>query len=328
MLLGPIKSKLLLTGIELGVFNHLSEPRSAEAVAEAIGGHPDNTEAFLDALTACDVLLKTEGLYRNAPDSQSFLVGGSPTYLGQFFLLTNSWLMLDDLAKQVKEGPLPEPKDMGSGGEISDEMQARVSADFANVERAGMAQQTAEIVSALPEFASMKKMLDLGGGPGLNGIAIVAAHPTMTGVIFDRPPLAKAAETFIEEYEMEDRMEFMGGSYMMDSIGEGYDLIWASGTLTYAKFQIDSVMKKIYDALNPGGVFICFDYGLTHERTKPETHVLTWLSTMLSSQGAVAEMFDQGFIADSMLRVGFKSVRSRTVDTDLGPMDLDIGRKA
>ena len=37
--------------------------------------------------------------------------------------------------------------------------------------------------------------------------------------------------------------------------------------------------------------------------------------------------FDQGFIADSMLRVGFKSVRSRTVDTDWGPMDLDIGRK-
>ena len=37
--------------------------------------------------------------------------------------------------------------------------------------------------------------------------------------------------------------------------------------------------------------------------------------------------FDQGEIADSMLRVGFRSVRSRTLDTDWGPMDLDIGRK-
>ena len=36
----------------------------------------------------------------------------------------------------------------------------------------------------------------------------------------------------------------------------------------------------------------------------------------------------QGFIADSMLRVGFRSVRSRTLDTDRGPMDLDVGRKA
>jgi hypothetical protein len=38
-------------------------------------------------------------------------------------------------------------------------------------------------------------------------------------------------------------------------------------------------------------------------------------------------MLDQGFIADSMLRVGFQSVRSRTLDADWGPMDLDIGRK-
>jgi hypothetical protein len=37
--------------------------------------------------------------------------------------------------------------------------------------------------------------------------------------------------------------------------------------------------------------------------------------------------FDQGFIADSMLQVGFKSIRSRTLDMPMGPMDLDIGRK-
>ena len=37
--------------------------------------------------------------------------------------------------------------------------------------------------------------------------------------------------------------------------------------------------------------------------------------------------FDQEEIADSMLRVCFKSVRSRTMDMDWGPMDLDIGRK-
>jgi hypothetical protein len=33
MLVAPIRSKLLLTGIELGVFNQLSEPRSANVVA-------------------------------------------------------------------------------------------------------------------------------------------------------------------------------------------------------------------------------------------------------------------------------------------------------
>ena len=42
MLIGPIKSKLLLTAIELGVFNQLSEPMSANVVVEAIGTHSEN----------------------------------------------------------------------------------------------------------------------------------------------------------------------------------------------------------------------------------------------------------------------------------------------
>ena len=41
MLVAPIRSKLLLTGIELGVFNQLSEPRSANAVAEIVSRLPE-----------------------------------------------------------------------------------------------------------------------------------------------------------------------------------------------------------------------------------------------------------------------------------------------
>lgn len=57
-LYAPIRYKLLLAAIELKVFNELSEPGSAEAVARAMGSHPDNTRLFLDALVACDFLEK------------------------------------------------------------------------------------------------------------------------------------------------------------------------------------------------------------------------------------------------------------------------------
>ena len=103
-----------------------------------------------------------------------------------------------------------------------------------------------------------------------------------------------------------------------------YDLIWASGTLNFTN-DMDSLMKKIYDALNPGGVFISFHDGMTHERTKPEVMVLCRIPMALMGTDMG---FDQGFIADSMLRAGFKSVRSRTLETPMGSMDLDIGRKA
>ena len=43
ILITPIQSLLLLAGIELGVFDHLSETMTAETVAAAIGSHPENT---------------------------------------------------------------------------------------------------------------------------------------------------------------------------------------------------------------------------------------------------------------------------------------------
>ena len=326
MFTGLVRSKLLLAGIELKVFNHLSEPKSADAVAEATNAHPGNTRILLDGLATCDLVVKKNGLYRNTPAAQTFLVESSPTYLGQ--VLNSMYEMglwhavLDDMPKLVKEGPpsfSPEA-DMGS-----EEMGMQLAATMAASERAGRAQQAVQVISGLPEFLSFKKMLDLGGGPGLFGIAIVSAHPSMKGFIFDRAEVVKVAKTFIKEYEMEERIEVLAGDYNRDPIGEGYDLIWASGTLNYAKDNLDPLIKKIYDALNPGGVFINFQEGLTDERTKPEIMALSCVPMALMGQDMC---FGQGKIAASVLRVGFKSVRSRTLDTFCGLTDLDIGRKA
>ena len=324
MLIAPIKSKLLLTGIELKVFNQLSEPKSAEAVAKALGTHSENTRLFLDGLAASDLTVKRNGLYQNTQVTQAFLVEGRSTFLGQMFTLwAQMWhASLDDMSKRVKEGAPQHAPDADMGFE---EMWAQFAVFMANYERAGVAQQAVEVVSELPEFSSFRKMLDLGGGPGVTGIAIVGAHPSMKGVIFDRPAIIKVAETFIKEYEMEDRMDVLAGDYNCDSIGAGYDLIWASNTLNFARYDLDSLMKKIYDALNPGGVFISFCEGLTNERTKTDFVVLSMMSIALMGQDMC---FDQGEIADSMLRVGFKSVRSRTLDAPWGAADLDIGRKA
>ncbi len=324
MLIAPIRSKLLLAGIKLGVFNHLSEPMTTDAVAAAIGTHPANTRLFLDGLAACDLVTKKDGTYRNTKVAQEFLVEGSQTYIGELFTFQTQMSMyagLNDLPKLVREGPPPPTPEMDMA---SGEMWAQFAKSMANSERAGAAQQAARIVAELPEFPTLKKMLDLGGGPGLIGTAIVASHPDMSGVIFDQPAVVKVAQAFIEEYGLDDRMEVMGGDYLTDPIGEGYDLIWASATLNFARDDMDSMIAKIYDALNPGGVFISCSEGLTRERTKPDSHVLSMISLSLMGQDMC---FDQGEIADSMLRVGFRSVRSRTLDMDWGPMDLDIGRR-
>ena len=318
MLFAPIRSKLLLTGIELKVFNQLSEPKSADAVAQVLGTHPRTTAAFLNSLTAIDLLQKRHGLYSNAPIAQAFLVEESPTYVGAYLQMMPSQLCPENLLQLIKDGP-PPLSDMA----FSEEMFAR---EYASIERAGYAQTIVDVVSKLPEFPSFRKLLDLGSGPGLIGMAIIAAHQSLRGVLFDLPPMVKAAETFIKEYGMEDRMEILSGDGFRDAIGKEYDLVLICNSLQADKDKFDTVVKKVYDALNPGGVFLsCFAGGLTDEGTKPEITALSVLSMALAGQDT--GFFNQGYVADAMIRGGFKSVRSRTLDTPLGPMELDIARK-
>ena len=87
---------------------------------------------------------------------------------------------------------------------------------------------------------------------------------------------------------------------------------------------MDALLRKVHGALNPGGYFISLQDGMTHEGTRPETmlgHMIDVLQT------GVDFRLDQGFVAEAALRNGFQSVRSRTLDTPMGTLDLDVARK-
>jgi hypothetical protein len=321
MLNAPIRLKLLMTGIELKVFNQLSTPKSAETVAMALHTDLNNTRFFLDGLTAIDLVQKTKDQYRNTQIAQTFLTEGNPTYLGPLFtfMTTHDSPIVENLSKLVREGPPPKTLLRVKKEEVT-----TYASILASYQRAGTAQEAVRIVSELPEFPSLKTMLDLGGGPGLVGLAIVARHPTVRGVIFDLPDMVEVTKTFIKEYKLEKRVKVLSGDFNRDPVGEGYDLIWSSTALQFAK-DVDTVMHKIRDALNVNGVFISiFPFGLCHERTKPEIHVLGLLPLNLMGHNMI---FDRGVIADSIRRVGFKSIRSQILNTPMGPMDLDIARK-
>lgn len=51
---------------------------------------------------------------------------------------------------------------------------------------------------------------------------------------------------------MEDRMDILGGDYSYDFIDDDCDLIRAGASLNFARHDVVSLMKKIFDALNLG----------------------------------------------------------------------------
>ncbi len=320
-----VKWELLKAAIELGVFDHLVEPATSAELAARLSTHPGNTKFMLNALVALGCLSKQDGQFQNAPLADAYLVGGKDTFLGDFLLFADGWnqpLMGGGLKELVKNGP-PPPRSVQD--ETLWETGARAGLNF---NRCGRAQRVAEYVAALPEFASFRRMLDMGAGSGVIGIAVAAAHPSLECVLLDQRAVCRVADEVIAEYGMEARVSTLPGNYMTDPIGAGYDFIMANYTLNFYKDRLDQVFNKVYEALEPGGVFIVCSDGLSREKTAPAASVISWLSTSLMG----ADMsFERGVIADAMLRAGFVSAQSQMFDDfDLaahGPVDVIVGRK-
>jgi SAM-dependent methyltransferase len=323
MLMNSISSQLLLNGLRMGIFDKLKSFTSSSALADNLGSHLGNTEVFLNALTTVGLLEKKNGYYRNSPNTQSFLVRGVPYYLGGVMQFVQQMCIdpLSDLQKLVMEGPMPVKKNEDFKNEKFWAESTRNSAAWA----AGHLGETiAGIVSQLEGFENFEKMLDLGGGHGLFALYLINAHPDMQGVIFDRPAITRVTTDFIRQYGMQKRACVVSGDYLLDDIGSDYDIVWASSTLNFAKLDLDPLISKIFNSLNPGGYFISLQDGMTHEHTQPDV-MLSHLFAAL--QSGMDFSFDQGFIAKSMLRAGFKTIRSRTIETPMGIVDLDIARK-
>jgi predicted O-methyltransferase YrrM len=318
--------KLLMTGINLGIFDKLDDWKESKEVAIALETHPENTRYFLDALASMDLIEKSGGKYRNSKLSETFLVTTNPTYIGGFIIMIESWNIpsAEMMTQLVKEGPLP----MDANQDVGDmEVWKNVHRLGGTVQRAGFGQEVNKIISKLPEYPEMKKMLDLGGGAGLVCMCIVDSHPTMEGIVLDQPIVVEVAEEFIKEYEMGSRVKTMGVNYMTDPIGENYDLILASQTLGFAGDQFDVIIKKLYDALSPGGILAVLHDGITDEGTKPTNIVLPFMGMKLKGQMNYVRAFEEGETAESMLGAGFRSVSRFPVLMDSGDLEMTIGRK-
>jgi len=324
LLVGPVRMAVLKAALEMGMADLLAEAQTPEGLARSLDVEAGETNLvfFLDAMSAMGFAEKKNGRYRNTQFAETYLRKGGPTYLGG--LVENLSRMqhrnLDRIPELIRQGPPEvEARDKLDG----QEKWKQSVRHLACYQKAGMAERVADLVAALPEFPAMRRMLDLGCGPGLMCMATVLRHPSLEGVLCDLPPVMEVARQEIAAAGLEDRISAIGGNYNEVDFGSGYDLIWASHTLYYAK-DLDALFTRIHDALNPGGVFISFHEGLTDERTRPASLVLSRLSLALEGQDV---SFEQGEIASRLPGAGFSFVETRTLTLPLGPMELVLGRK-
>lgn len=298
--MGASKTYILQTAVQMDVFTHLQQSQTAKEVAETQGTHERLTEKFLNALVAMELLEKSEDRYKLTSIARTYLLPSSPVNLIGLVQSFSSDTEpgLKNLLDFLKKGPNP----MEEGTYKMDKEMLKFTGKYA---LGGEIQDALEIVTKLPEFKTAKRMLDIGGGHGYFSLAFCEHNPDLKAVVNDLPDITELTREIIAEYGMEDRVEIMDGDFSTTHSGAGYDLVLASHVLYWWFRNLPEIFKKIYEALNPGGVFISNYYAIAQDGTSPLNLVIVELDT---ATVGLTNTFSDNKLVDSLELTGFADI--------------------
>lgn len=312
---------ILFTAFDFDLFHLLEEPKTANQISEEIETNPYLTVKFLNALVALQLLSKHDGRYTNTKLASTFLVKSSPFYQSNLLRLSakgsDNWSKMSSILK----GEIQKEKD----GRFEDVFDPSFILAMAEGSMRGSLHRTVKEVSTLPEFQEAGKLLDLGGGHGLYAIAFSQSNQNLEVVLFDLPHVTEVAKEFITKYEMEERIAIIGGNFLEDDVGNGYDIIFASDVFYRKKDVLISILRKIHNALTDNGSIVLKHWLLNDDRTAPLVSVLFDLKLSLRGDGHY--IYTEKEYIELLQEVGFSSIRTLDISSSSSPSVIVIGKK-
>jgi SAM-dependent methyltransferase len=276
------KTATLHAGVSLDVFSIIGDGElTAVEVAEAIGAVADPTERLLNGLAGMELLVKSDGRYRNTDASRAYLCRDAEGYIGYMIRhhhhLVESWARLDE---SVRTGRPVRPR---ASFEDEERRESFLMGMF------NLAMSLAPKVVAAVDLSDRTRLLDLGGGPGTYSIHFCRENPDLRATVFDLPTTRPFAERTIARFGLSDRIDFVGGSYLEDPVPGGFDAAWLSHVLHgESPAGAEMIIRKAAEALMPGGVILVHDFILDDGGDRPAFPALFSLNMLLGTDGGRA----------------------------------------
>ncbi len=295
-----MRSRILLTAFDLGIFTALAKsPASAAEAAALVKADERAVDRLLCALCVLGLVEKTDGLYANAPASATYLVKGGERYMGELGHMSDLFESWASLTEAVRAGGAVRPHRF----EDQDEEQAETFITAMH----NISKPQAPILAEKLDLSGARRLLDVGGGSGAYSIALARKYPTLSCTVFDVPTVRPIALRYAAEAGLEGRVDVVEGDYMSDSLGAGYDAVLFSAIVHINGPKENAwLMKKAFDALEPGGKVIVRDFIMDEERTTPARGAIFSLNMLVNvSRG---DSYTAGEIAQWLSAAGFGNV--------------------
>ncbi len=233
LLFGHRVTRIITVAAQLQLADAMDEtPRSVAALAAAVGADPAALQRLLYALASIGlVTTSAPGQFALTPVG-ACLRSDAPHGLRSWALMESAeyyqaaW---DHLLPSVRSGA---PAFECAIGQSFYDYLDRHPVDGATFSQT-MGQVTAVIVDAVLaayDFASVERVVDIGGGYGNLLTSLLQRYPTMRGVLLDTPAVIARAKPHIQATGVADRCELVGGDFLAD-LPAGGDLYLLSRVL-------------------------------------------------------------------------------------------------
>ena len=303
----------LHAAVKLDVFTAIGDRQlSSDDIAQKRNVSKEGITRLLNALTAMNLIEKTDDKFSNTRAGKIFLSKDSPKYIGYIIThhhhLVDSWSKLD----QAVETGAPV---RARASHTSPEWRESFLMGMFNI---GMSM--APLLADKIDLSERRHMLDLGGGPGTYAIHFCMKNPGLKATVCDLPTTRPFAEKTIEKFGLTDRIDFMDGNYVEEGIEGVYDVAWLSHILHgEGQKECQRIIEKTVLALEPGGMIIVHDFILNNTMDGPLFPALFSLNMLLGTP--VGRSYSEKQITDMLAKAGVKEIQRLSFQ---GPNDSGI----
>ncbi len=316
---GYWRSRVLLAGVELGLFEALARGPLSEAEAAAeLNLDRRAVGILLGALAALDLVEPEAERYRLPARWAPWLLREGEHSQVSIILhmrkMWEAWGHLDEIARAGRPLPAP-PTDPEAE---RDHMRAFITGMH---EVSG---KSARLLAQRLDLTGVSRLLDVGGGPGTYCIEFARRRPDLRAVLLDRPLALEVARGFIDKAGLGDRIETRPGDGLADDYGSGYDLVLMSQLLhAFGPEECAELARRGAAALAPGGRLIINEFALTEGRWAPPMAALFAVNMLVHTEAGRTYTVEE--IAGFMRAAGLVDLRHEDL---AGRSIIVIGTKA
>jgi precorrin-6B methylase 2 len=273
----------LKAAVDINLFTAIAKgSRTAGELAQKCNAAERGVRILSDAMVVMGFLTKDGSNYSLTPDTAFFLDSRSPGYLGlalTFLLHPTQLASFEHLGQAVRKGGSPEEHSTLAPDDP-------IWIEFARG-MAPMMVPAAQAIAALlaGELSSRPsaKILDIAASHGLFGITVAQRLSKAHIYALDWANVLEVARENATKQGLADRYHLLPGSAFDVDYGTGFDAILITNLLHHFEPAAnEKMLKKAYNALNPGGQVIILEFVPNDDRVSPPVPALFSL-TMLGN---------------------------------------------